>query len=66
MTKLIASKRRWLVFSATAAIVYFALAYIVLPILWTHHEHEPGLASLPMVTRVMLSVPSDGSTPSFS
>jgi hypothetical protein len=59
MTKLITGKRRWLVISATAAIVYFALAYIFLPILWTHHEREPGLASLPMVTRTGADIPGD-------
>jgi hypothetical protein len=30
-----------------AAIAYLLLAYIVAPALWTHHEHEPGLANLP-------------------
>jgi hypothetical protein len=34
-----------------ALVAYLALAYIVLPRLWSHHEHEPGLAPLPMVTR---------------
>src|SRR5260221_6538239 len=59
MTKLFASKRRWLLIFATAAIVYFALAYILLPLLWTHHEREPGLASLPMVTRTSDGIPGD-------
>ena len=31
--------------------VYILLAYIVLPALWTHHEHQKGLAGLDMVTR---------------
>src|SRR5205807_6567861 len=31
--------------------VYILLAYIALPLLWTHHEHQKGLADLPMVTR---------------
>ncbi len=39
--------------------VYFVLAYVVLPGLWTHHEHEPGLASLPMVTRTSSGIPGD-------
>ena len=30
---------------------YLILAYVLLPILWTHHEHEPGLASLSEFTR---------------
>jgi hypothetical protein len=59
MTNLFASKRGWLLISATAAIAYFALAYILLPMLWTHHEREPGLASLPMVTRTGAGIPGD-------
>ncbi len=30
-----------------------------LPGLWTHHEHEPGLATLPMVTRTSAGIPGD-------
>ena len=26
--------------------VYLLLAYIILPRLWLHHEHQPGLADL--------------------
>src|ERR1700761_9636873 len=44
---------------ATAAIIYLLLAYVVLPALWTHHEHEPGLASLPMVTQTGSGIPGD-------
>jgi hypothetical protein len=32
---------------------------ILLPRLWSHHEHEPGLASLPMVTRAASDIPGD-------
>jgi hypothetical protein len=35
------------------------LAYVLLPSLWNHHEHEPGLASLPMVTRTASDIPGD-------
>ncbi len=35
------------------------LAYVALPALWSHHEHEPGLASLPMVTRTASGIPGD-------
>src|SRR5260370_8765977 len=59
MMKPFASKRRWSVIFAAAAIVYLTLAYAVLPALWTHHEHEPGLASLPMVTRTSTGIPGD-------
>ena len=59
MTKRLSSGRRWLFVLATAAVLYLALAYVVLPALWSHHEHEPGLASLPMVTRTSTGIPGD-------
>jgi LssY C-terminus len=40
-------------------LAYAALAYLVLPALWTHHEHQKGLASLPMVTRTAQGIPGD-------
>lgn len=39
--------------------VYILLAYIVLPALWTHHEHQRGLAGLDMVTRTAQGIPGD-------
>src|SRR5258707_6082529 len=59
MMTLFARKRRLLVIFAAAIIIYVMLAYIVLPFLWTHHEREPGLASLPMVTRTSAGIPGD-------
>lgn len=56
---LLVVKRQWLLDFATVAIVYFLLAYVVLPALWRHHEHEPGLALLPMVTRTGTGIPGD-------
>lgn len=38
---------------------YLALAYGVLPAAWSHHEREPGLAALPMVTRTANGIPGD-------
>ena len=35
------------------------LAYLVLPALWTHYEHQKGLANLPMVTRTAQGIPGD-------
>jgi LssY C-terminus len=40
-------------------LAYILLAYVLLPALWKHHEHEPGLASLPMVTRTASGIPGD-------
>src|SRR6202043_2125905 len=57
--KLPARGRRWLIIFGAAAIVYLLLAYIVAPALWTHHEREPGLANLPMVTRTADGIPGD-------
>jgi hypothetical protein len=59
MIKQLPIKRRWLLVLAAAVAVYLALAYVFLPALWTHHEHEPGLASLPMVTRTSSGIPGD-------
>jgi hypothetical protein len=38
---------------------YTAIAYVALPALWTHHEHQKGLANLPMVTRTAQGIPGD-------
>jgi hypothetical protein len=57
--KLVPTRRRWLLALATVAIAYLMLAYVLLPTFWTHHEHEPGLALLPMVTRTGAGIPGD-------
>lgn len=57
--RLLVTRRRWLAIFAAVAIVYLMLAYIVLPLAWIHHEHEPGLATLPMVTRTRSGIPGD-------
>lgn len=57
--KQLAGSRWWLFIFAALLIVYLTLAYVVLPVLWTHHEHEPGLASFPMVTRTGADIPGD-------
>jgi hypothetical protein len=57
--KLHPNRRRWLLGLAAAATAYLLLAYLVLPALWRHHEHEPGLAALPMVTRTGTGIPGD-------
>lgn len=57
--KLSARGRRWLLILGAVPIVYLLLAYLILPAVWTHHEREPGLASLPMVTRTGDGIPGD-------
>jgi hypothetical protein len=53
------TRRRWLLTCVALAIVYLLLAYVVLPALWRHHEHEPGLAFMPMVTHTATGIPGD-------
>jgi hypothetical protein len=55
----VAGRRRWWIVLVGVLIAYLMLAYIILPALWSHHEHEPGLASLPMVTRTADGIPGD-------
>lgn len=40
-------------------LAYTLLAYVVLPAVWTHHEHQKGLADKPMVTRTAQGIPGD-------
>jgi LssY C-terminus len=58
MTQL-ARRQRWLMVLVGVLIAYGVLAYVLLPALWRHHEREPGLASLPMVTRTASGIPGD-------
>ena len=43
----------------TLSVLYLLAAYFVLPALWSHHEHQPGLADHPMVTRTAQGIPGD-------
>ena len=38
---------------------YTVLAYLALPALWSHYEHQRRLAELPMVTRTAQGIPGD-------
>ena len=38
---------------------YLLAAYLVLPAIWRHYEHQKGLADLPMVTRTAQGIPGD-------
>ena len=40
-------------------LAYTVVAYVVLPALWSHYEHQKGLADLPMVTRTAQGIPGD-------
>jgi hypothetical protein len=40
-------------------VAYGILAYILLPLMWSHYEHQKGLAGLSMVTRTAQDIPGD-------
>jgi hypothetical protein len=50
---------RFLLSALFAILIYTLLAYLVLPAFWTHHEHQKGLAALPMVTLTAQGIPGD-------
>src|SRR3954465_4360043 len=50
---------RFLRYSLLFILIYTALAYLLLPLFWTHYEHQKGLANLPMVTRTAQGIPGD-------
>ena len=50
---------RVLLLALSVVIGYAALAYLVLPAIWTHYEHQKGLAEMPMVTRTAQGIPGD-------
>src|SRR6476469_2412342 len=54
--------RRWrhlLLAAGGFVFLYLLLAYVVLPLAWTHHEHQPQLAAMPMRTRTAQDIPGD-------
>src|SRR5215470_8006190 len=44
---------------AAFLVAYGIVAYIALPLAWTHYEHQKGLAGYPMVTRTAQGIPGD-------
>jgi hypothetical protein len=50
---------RFLRYSLLVVLTYTLLAYLLLPLFWTHYEHQKGLAALPMVTRTAQGIPGD-------
>jgi hypothetical protein len=51
--------RTALLISIAVLILYGGIAYILLPLAWSHHEHQKGLAKFPMVTRTAQGIPGD-------
>jgi hypothetical protein len=52
-------RQRLLLMAALAVAAYVGVAYLVLPPLWTHHEHQRGLAGVPMLTLTADGIPGD-------
>jgi hypothetical protein len=53
-------KLRRALFGVTTFLVGYAIvAYIALPLAWTHYEHQKGLASLTMLTQTVQAIPGD-------
>ena len=50
---------RCLRLSLLTVIAYTMLAYLLLPAIWTHYEHQKDLATLPMVTLTAQGIPGD-------
>ena len=51
--------RRYAWLSLLVIAAYTVVAYLVLPGFWTHHEHQKGLATLPMMTLTAQGIPGD-------
>ena len=52
-------RRRVLVIAGAAVGLYVLMAYVVLPLAWTHYEHQKGLAGMTMVTHTRQGIPGD-------
>jgi hypothetical protein len=50
---------RALLLALAVVLAYTFLAYLALPALWSHYEHQKRLADLPMVTRTAQGIPGD-------
>jgi hypothetical protein len=51
--------RKLVIAIAVGIASYMAAAYWLLPLLWTHYEHQRGLAGMSMVTRTAQGIPGD-------
>ena len=51
--------QRFLLLAIAVVLAYTALAYLALPALWSHYEHQKRLANLPMVTQTAQGIPGD-------
>ena len=55
--------RRWTIRSVAVAVIvlgiWLMLAYIILPLIWRHYEHNPALADAPKTTLTSQGIPGD-------
>ena len=55
--------RRWTIRSVAVAVIvlgiWLMLAYIILPLIWRHYEHNPALADAPKTTLTTQGIPGD-------
>jgi LssY C-terminus len=55
--------RRWAVRGVVVAVIvlgiWLMLAYIILPLIWRHYEHNPALADAPKTTLTSQGIPGD-------
>ena len=62
-TKAVSRRRRLLVRTlkvvVALVVVWLLLAYLILPALWQHYEHQPALESAPKTTRTAQGIPGD-------
>src|SRR5262245_10208657 len=59
MTRRQSRLRTAIICVAAFLVAYGIIAYIALPLAWTHYEHQKGLAGRPMVTRTGQGIPGD-------
>jgi hypothetical protein len=50
---------RYLLVALAVVLAYTLVAYLLLPALWSHYEHQKKLAALPMVTLTGQGIPGD-------
>lgn len=54
-----ARSRKVAAWGAGAALTYLVLAYVILPRVWTHYEHQRGIEGRPMTTQTAQGIPGD-------
>jgi hypothetical protein len=51
--------RKWAIRIFALGVLYYVVAYMILPRLWVHHEHQPGLEAHGSVTETEQGIPGD-------